>query len=302
MAGSTPAPAPPGYVVAANAAAGSSERAAIRAVAGRLAEEAPTELAWTDGDDEFDRVTAGLEGRRLVLAGGDGTFHFALNRLATTGRLQDPVAVVPAGTGNDFARGIGLGADLEAATETVVDGVPRWYASIETSTGELAHNNAHFGLGLVAAERGTEWKPRLGRLAYPVATAVEGVRYDGEPVRLTIGDEVVHDGPALAVLVLLGPSMGGGIELTDDIEIAESTLDVVVVRPPTGAGRAGMALDAVRNRLFEREDVDRWTTTSVTVAATDGVLRGDIDGEISEWHEPLQLAVRPRTWQVVSPR
>lgn len=292
---------PPGYVVAANAAAGSSERSAIREVAGRLAEAAPTELAWTEGDDAFDAVVTALDGRRLVLAGGDGTFHFALNRLAATGHLDDPVAVVPAGTGNDFARGIGLGADIAAATEVVVDGVPRWYAAIETSTGELAHNNAHFGLGLVAAERGTAWKPRLGRLAYPVATVVEGVRYDGEPVRLTIEGETAFDGPALAVLVLLGPSMGGGIELSDDIEIDEPTLDVVVVGPPTSGGRAAMAVDAVRNRLFERDDVERWTTSAVTVA-TEGTLRGDIDGEISEWDRELELHVRPRTWQVVSPR
>lgn len=290
-----------GYVVAANAAAGSSERVAIRAVAGRLAEQAPTELAWTDGDDAFDAVVEALDGRRLVLAGGDGTFHFALNRLAATGHLDAPVAVVPAGTGNDFARGIGLGADLEAATEVVVDGEPRWYATIETSTGELAHNNAHFGLGLVAAERGTAWKPRLGRLAYPVATAVEGLRYDGEDVRVDVDGEHVFAGRALAVLVLLGPSMGGGIELTDDVEITEPLLDVIVVEPAGAGGRLGMALDALRDRLLDRADVRRWRARSVTVG-TDGPLRGDIDGEISTWDRELELHVRQRTWQVVSPR
>ena len=233
--------------------------------------------------------------------GGDGTFHFALNRLARTDHLDQPIAVVPAGTGNDFARGVGLGADLVAATEVVVDGVPRWYATIETSTGELAHNNAHFGLGLVAAERGAAWKPRLGRLAYPAATVVEGVRYDGEDVRLRIGGETVFDGRALAVLVLLGPSMGGGIELTDDIDISDPTIDVVVVEPATATGRVSMAIDAVRDRLVDRDDVQRWTTSAVAVSA-DGPLRGDIDGEISTWDHELELHVRPRTWQVISPR
>ena len=59
--------------------------------------------------------------------------------------------------------------------------------------------------------------------------------------------------------------------------------------------------DEYLNRLFDRDDVQRWTTTAVTVS-TDGTLRGDIDGEISEWDRELELHVRPRTWQVVSPR
>ncbi|QGG95387.1 diacylglycerol/lipid kinase family protein [Actinomarinicola tropica] len=292
---------PAGYVVAANAAAGSSERAAIRSVAGRLAEVAPTELAWTEGDEEFDAVVAGRDDRLLVLAGGDGTFHFALNRLAATDQLEAPVGIVPAGTGNDFARGIGVGADIDEAVEIVLTGRPRWYAAIETSTGELAHNNAHFGLGLVAAERGTAWKPRLGRFAYPVGTAVEGLRYGGEPLGVAVDGEPVHDGPALAALVLLGPSMGGGIELTDDIDVRDPLLDVVVVEPPrTRADRLAMAADAIRGVLLDREDVGRWSGRAVEITSSDGV-RGDIDGEISDWGPRLELRVRPRTWQVVSP-
>ncbi|MBK5222798.1 MAG: hypothetical protein JJE52_07970 [Acidimicrobiia bacterium] len=292
---------PAGYVVAANAAAGSSERSAIREAAGRLAEHAPTSVEWTDGDEAFDAVVAGLDGRRLVLAGGDGTFHFALNRLAATGALDQPVAVVPAGTGNDFARGIGLGADLLAAVEVVIEGAPRWYAALESNDGELAHNNAHFGLGLVAAERGTAWKPRLRRLAYPVATVVEGLRYPGETLRVTVDGQQVHDGPTLAVLMLLGPSMGGGIEPIDGVETTEPTAEVVVVEVPTAGGRAAMAVDALRDRLDRRDDVGRWTATSVTIGA-DGPLRGDVDGEIREWSTEVNFRVRPRTWQVVSPR
>lgn len=295
------APAPRGYVVAANAAAGSSERETIRQVAGRLAEAAPTSLAWTDGDDEFDAVVHGLDGRLLVLAGGDGTFHFALNRLARTGHLDVPVGIIPAGTGNDLARGIGIGADLDQAVEVLVDGRPRWYPAIETSTGELAHNNAHVGLGTAAAERGTAWKPRLGRVAYPVGAAVEGVRHRAERLTLSVDGEIVHDGPALVALVMLGPSMGGGVELTEDVDVAEPQLDLVVVEEPTGrAARLAMAVGAVRRTLLDRDDVGRWSGRSIEIAGS-GSLRADVDGEISDWPSPLELTIRPRTWQIVSP-
>lgn len=292
---------PSGYVVVANAGAGSSERSTIRGVAGRLAEAAPTTLEWSDGDEAFDAVVERLDGRLLVLAGGDGTLHHALNRLDATGGLGRPVAVVPAGTGNDFARGVGIGTDLDAAVEVILTGSPRWYPVIELAGGELAHNNAHFGLGLAAAERGAAWKPRLGRLAYPAGAALEGVRHPGEVLALHIDGQVVHDGPVLAAVVLLGPSAGGGIELVDDVEVADAQLDLVVVEPPgSAAGRLAMAASALRGRLLDRDDVDRRTGREVTVRAP-GQLRGDVDGEIREWPSELRLRVRPRGWQVVSP-
>lgn len=291
---------PEGYVLVANASAGTSERAIIHRVAGRLAEDAPTEVVWVDGEDSLDDAIGGLAGRRLVVAGGDGTLHVALNRLAANGALDAPVAIVPAGTGNDLARGIGLGTDPLAAADLAIGGTPRWLAAIEVSDGELAHNNVHVGLGLVAAERGSAWKPRLHRLAYPVATVVEGIRYDGVEVAVEVDGEPVYEGRALAVLVLLGPSMGGGIEVAGDVQVDEPQLDVVVVDPSGGAARLGMAYSALRDRLADRPDVGRWTATRVHLG-TSGELRGDVDGEIRSWRSGVGLTVRPRTWQVLGP-
>ena len=292
---------PPGYVVIANAAAGSSERAVIHQVAGRIAEAAPTQVVWAEDEGSFDATIEALEGRRLVIAGGDGTIHVALNRLAAMDALGAPVAIVPAGTGNDLARGIGLGTDPQAAAAIAVDGTSRWLAAIEVSGGELAHNNVHVGLGLVAAERGSDWKPRLGRLAYPVATVVEGVRYDGLEVAVEVDGDPVFEGRALAVLVLLGPSMGGGIEVVDDVEVDDPHLDVVVVEQAGGAARVALAYSALRDRLADRPGVGRWTATRVALR-TSRELRGDVDGEIRSWAGGVDLRVRPRTWRVIGPR
>jgi diacylglycerol kinase (ATP) len=291
---------PPGFVVVANSAAGSTEAPLVRDVAGRLGETAPASITWTDDEESFDAAVGSLDGRQLVLVGGDGTIHFALNRLAALDRLDEPIGLVPAGTGNDFARGAGIPIDAAGAVDVVLGGTARRFPVIDVDGSELAHNNAHAGLGLVAAERGTAWKPRLGRFAYPVATVVEGLTYDGVELTVSGPDGDLFSGVALAVLVLLGPSMGGGVEPLADVELSDAVLDVVVIEPAAAWTRPALAVAALRDRLDARPGVTRHPVAEVTLAAP-GELRCDVDGEIRAWSDPVRFRVDPRGWNVVAP-
>ena len=87
---------------------------------------------------------------------------------------------------------------------------------VDADTKTLVANNLHFGLGVDAARRAQSLKSAVGRFAYPIATAYEGAdRFAGHFEVHGDGD-LVWSGPALAVLVLLGPSMGGGVEVVPD--------------------------------------------------------------------------------------
>src|SRR5258705_6684440 len=63
-----------------------------------------------------DAVTAGAAA--LIVAGGDGTVHLAVQALAGTGV---PLGVLPAGTGNDFAAAVGIGTDIARAAAQQAD-------------------------------------------------------------------------------------------------------------------------------------------------------------------------------------
>lgn len=54
----------------------------------------------------------------LVVIGGDGTLHQVVNQFYAMD-IQRPVSYIPAGSGNDFARGIGLSRDPEKAFEQI---------------------------------------------------------------------------------------------------------------------------------------------------------------------------------------
>lgn len=301
---------PAGYVVVANDGAGSTEVVAVGAAVARLASEAPTELRWTSDPPDFVELVRELDDdRQLVVAGGDGSIHLALETVTDLGRADRPVGIIPLGTGNDFARNQDIPLDPTDAAEVVIAGHTMGIGAMRLE-GEIVDggqdarmvaNNLHVGLGVRAAERASSLKQALKRFAYPVATAYEGVQGDPVELAVTVDGEQIWDGPLLAALVLLGPSMGGGVEMVPD---RPHQVDVVLVEPATADERAGLVRAALRGRVFDADRADRAErrrASTVTIAGRDGV-RTNIDGELIEFRTPITLTHQRDAWQVFVPR
>ena len=85
-----------------------------------------------------DAVQGGVDG--LVVVGGDGMVHIGLNACALTGV---PFGVIPAGTGNDFSRGIGNGQRWRPAVDAVAAGHTRTIDLAEVR-GSLYHGEVEY--------------------------------------------------------------------------------------------------------------------------------------------------------------
>jgi diacylglycerol kinase family enzyme len=202
------------------------------------------------GCDEEDLARVRVfEPDRIAVAGGDGTIG-PVAELA--GELGVPLAVIPTGTANDFARAHGLPSDpLEAA---------RLGASGESllalELGRLADgrpfvNVASAGLSSVAARRAQPLKSRFGPLAYGLGAARAAISGRPMPVRVVVDGEVVFDDGAWQVMVACTGAFGGG----SGIGVADATdgdLDVVII--PAGS-RIGLVRRAwgLRTKRLERQ-------------------------------------------------
>lgn len=186
----------------------------------------------------------------LVAVGGDGTVHAALQAVAGT---LIPLAVVPTGTGNDFAAGVGVPADPLIAVDGVVaalkagtthpidlarivtdDGDTRWYGGVLAA-----------GFDAMVNERANRMRHPRGPRRYDLAIALELARLHSWRYTLRLDGELLcHDG----VLVAVGncPSYGGGMRICPDADPTDGLLDVVLAAP---LGRARLAL--LRPRLRE---------------------------------------------------
>ena len=276
------------YLVVANRNAGTAARDVVEEACRALGAE---QVATGDAA-EIDEAIDALDGRVLVVAGGDGSLHAVVDRLWQRGLLgQVELGLLPLGTGNDLARGLGLPLDPLEAAEVVLAGTVKPLDLLVDDAGGVVVNAVHAGLGAEAADRSEGMKDRLGKLAYPLGALIAAVRESGWDVRVSVdGADLPVEGPVLLVGVGNGPSIGGGTVLCPSARFDDGRLDVVVSTSVGAAARIAFGQALRKGEHLERDDVVTATGTEVRISGEP--VRYDADGEVSD-------EVTDRTYRVV---
>lgn len=178
-----------------------------------------------------DLANADLSGfDRLVVAGGDGSIGRAA---VAAGRAGMPLAVVPTGTANNFARATGLPEEPAAACLLAARG--RQTRPIELGWADEVPfvNLASAGLAPVAGRHAARWKRLLGAASYTYGAAAAAVTTPplGCEVRSCHpgGDgEVVYAGDAWQVMVAVSGAFGSGIRV-EPTAPADGNLDLFLI-------------------------------------------------------------------------
>jgi len=197
----------------------------------------------------------------LVVVGGDGTLHAALQALAGTGV---PLGVVPAGTGNDIATGLGFPPAPLAAAEAVAaalrsgtsqavdlvrvtgpDGARRWYGGVLAA-----------GFDAIVNARANRIRWPRGDRRYDLAIFLELVRLRPRAYQLHL-DGVEHRFNGVLVAVGNTASYGGGIRICPDADPTDGLLDVVV-----GGAMSRITLARLRSRAYRGTHLQHRLVTS----------------------------------------
>ncbi len=177
------------------------------------------------------------EGYELVVAaGGDGTVHEVVNGLVRGDKADVMLGVLPIGSGNDFAFGLGIPLeDLDAAVARLFQGKPRLVdlARIEDEHGryELFDNNFGLGFDAIVVIR-TEAITRIhGFMMYFMAVLQTIALYYQTPhVDIWFDDEKVSQ-ETLFLAMGIGPRGAGGFFLTPDAVSDDNLIDSCLVNP-----------------------------------------------------------------------
>jgi diacylglycerol kinase (ATP) len=275
-----------------NAAAGSNEADRLQAALTVLREHTDVEVAETSYQGELDGVLHRRGGRRVVVAGGDGSLHAVVAALHRRNELGDVVVgLLPLGTGNDFARGLGIPLEPEQAAEVVVHGEVRPVDLIVDCTGEIVVNSVHIGVGTQASRKATAWKRYLGKAGYVVGAVSAAVRPPFYRFHVEVDGEVVTDMDRHVAQVAIGngSTVGGGTELTPDADPGDGRMDVMVSFSVGLLSRFGYAAMLRSGRHHERDDVVYVRGTTVSVSGQS--FWTSADGELSG-------PERHRTWRI----
>ncbi len=245
----------------------------LRAAVGRTRAEGHSidvRVTWEAGDAARyagEAVTA--EADVVVAAGGDGTINeVAGGMLEANPHPTTALAVVPCGTANDFATGIGvLKGDPHAALRLAAQGAPT-LIDVGTVNGRVFVNVTSGGFGAeVTANTPPELKRALGGMAYSLMGVVTAAKMNPYECRFTVPDATVHEGLLLLLAVGNGRQCGGGYQVTPNALLNDGLLDVAVVHdaelPQLGMVLSELGnLTATSNRFVTYKQVPRFLLES----------------------------------------
>jgi diacylglycerol kinase (ATP) len=257
--------------------------------------EVETILTSAPGDAER-RVAEHVEGgaRQFLAVGGDGTVHEVANAILASG-TRCTLAAAPLGTGNDWARGLGVRGDERSIARMLATGHRRALDAgrIEHSTpGGTATryfvNVAGAGYDAWVIERLPAGAPH--GLAY-FAGLLRGLwRYEAAAYEVDgAAGEFRVRAPLFAAFAAIGPYCGGGMRFAPAADFADGLLELVAV-PHLGPFAVLRRLPRVYGgRLHEDPMVKFARAPAVTIRATPAV-RVEADGQLLG-HTPARIEI-----------
>ena len=290
-------------LVLTNDLAGRTEADAVQRVIDVLSFAGRVEHVTCSGTTDLDRALDARAGRTLVGGGGDGALHTTVRRLWQRGEAADCVCgLIPLGTGNDFARGVGIPLDAEAAARALLSGTATPLDLITDAAGGVVVNAVHVGAGAEAALAARPLKPYLKIAAFPIGAVLAGFRAKGWRLRVHVDGERVASGrrPVLMVGVSNAPSIAGGTaQLGPAASPADGHLDVTVSFATGPLARVGYALALRRGEHPARTDVRQLTGHEIEV--TGDAFWVNADGELTGPVTARTWRVAPAAWRLVLP-
>lgn len=297
------------YVIVLNPASGRGRGGAVRPQLEALLRRCAAELTETRAVAwEIVETCARGDGTRLaaeavaggadvvVAAGGDGTLGEVVNGVAGT---DVQLGLLPLGTGNDFARSLGLGGGLEAAFHALFHGDVR-PVDLGRAGDRWFINVAGCGFDAIVAERvNAGFRYLRGTGAYLAAVVESLTKLRPATMRVTLDGEL-REFRGLLCAVANAPMYGGGMKIAPQACIDDGYLDVCTI------GDASVAeFLCAFPRVFAGTHA---THPKVTMARarrvlveTDPPLPVLIDGEVTGT-TPMEFTICPGAIQLRMPR
>jgi diacylglycerol kinase (ATP) len=222
-------------------------------------------------------LAAGAGADRVAVAGGDGSIASAA---AAAGGAGVPLALIPAGTANDFAHRMGLPLELAAACRLAVRGTRLAEMELGWMGKRPFVNVASAGLPGPAARTAARWKRTLGTLGYAAGALAAGATATALPVKVDCGDRRLFEGDAWQVTVAASGAFGAGARISE-ADPHDGSLELVAIAAGPRPGLVGLAYRLRRGSLPDHRRAQHERCGAAVVQVPDGTA-WNVDGEVLE--------------------
>lgn len=270
----------------------------------RLDQLGPAQIQVTEKPGEAEKAArdAAQNGCELVIsAGGDGTLNEVVNGLAIVG-CEATLGLLPLGTGNDFARALGMPVKVDEAIAHIHAGQTRLIDLVHvTSEMDRYFINVSSGgfSGLVGEKLTPEMKKTWGPLAYLRCAAAALPEMKAYRTEVRFDDNQNLDFDLYNMIVANGRYVAGGIPIAPEADIGDGLLDVVLIPKCSAGDLALLAAQILLGKHLTAENVTFRRAKKVTVNSEPGMWF-NVDGELIG-NEPATFELRPRALRFIVP-
>jgi YegS/Rv2252/BmrU family lipid kinase len=239
-----------------------------------------------------DAAAAGVE--RVLCGGGDGTVHEAANGLlqgppAADGATRPALGVIPIGTGNDFAKLLGVfKLPPEAAAQRMAGATERLF-DVGRVIGEYFTNSLGIGFDAEVVRQADKLIQLRGLAVYVVAVYKTFATFRA-PVLEVVSDAHRETGAMMMLECSIGISAGGGFYLTPQADPSDGLLDVCLIRKVGLLKFLRYVPLVLSGKHTGLKEVAMLRTAALTIRSPEGPLLLHLDGELRA-PEPREIEV-----------
>jgi diacylglycerol kinase (ATP) len=199
--------------------------------------------------------------------------------MVRSGRREVALGLLPAGTGNDFGKTLGVSfGDPEAAVRVLAGGAAR---SIDVGRAGQRHflNVLGFGFDLAVIADAARTPLLRGDALYRFCALKQLFRFPGLPLELSDGAGRTVRGRHLMLVIANARYFGGSFLIAPRAELADGRLDAVAIRDAGPLRRAKLFGLVAKGTHEGAPEVATWQSSRFHVVFT-GPVPYEVDGEV----------------------
>ncbi len=247
----------------------------------------------------------------LIAVGGDGIVHEVVNGLmrAAGGEATGTLAVIPVGSGNDFAKMIPLPHNWQEAVRRIFTGNTRWFDVGKLTADKPAvggdpgpryfDNTFDTGFGAYVSMH-SHTAHLTGTAMYLVAILKTLANYSVPRLKIEFADHTMIEQTSTMTVAAIGKCFGGGFWIAPNAEVDDGLFDVMVVQ---GLGRIGILslLPKVMKGTHVGDPRVKFFQSPRIIIESPDPLPVECDGEVP-WVDAhrLEIEVLPKRLRVIA--
>ncbi len=241
------------------------------------------------------RTAVGNGASRIIVVGGDGSVHEAVNALIAAGSGA-ALGVIPSGTGNDFAKAADIPLDWETATQLLADrivsnAVPRMLDAGRMNSRCFA-NGAGIGFDAEVTRIARAYRWPIGDFVYLFAI-FRAMRGGIAAPNLTVdADTFSFSGPVTLASISNGPWIGGMFHIAPAARNDDGALELLIVDPVTRLRITSLLPKLMQGKHMDEPEIRHVSITRLSIRS-DEALPSHLDGEVQPLCREFEIEVLP---------